>query len=454
MHRRTLLQLICGVPLLSQLGGCRGVAHRVAPRNPDEAVLVIGGGVAGLGAAERLQERGYRNVTVLEARDRIGGRVWTSRAWDQPVDLGASWIHGPRRNPITRLAREAGVEMRPTDFDEVTRYGPSGTVLSEAEQRKLRRLERKAYWALGSRRGRDAASLADRLSQALGDVSAADRAMVDYLINASLEQSFAEDAANLDAGVLEFGSEFGGGDVLFPGGYDSVFAPRFAELDIRTGHVVESIAWGSDGVVVTTSQGVMQADRVILTLPLGVLKQGAVAFDPPLPEAKQAAIRAMGMGCLNKLYLRFPETFWPTDVEGFSYLAPTTGRWSQWLNVRYYVDAPILLAFNAGSFARETEAWSDADVVAGAMEVLRRMFGRSIPEPTGFQRTRWASDVFSYGSYSALRPGVDEATVRALGNPVGDRLFFAGEATSTEYPSTVHGAYLSGQREAERLMVA
>ncbi|MEM9998230.1 MAG: NAD(P)/FAD-dependent oxidoreductase, partial [Bacteroidota bacterium] len=423
-----------------------------SPKNPDESVLIVGAGVAGLGAAERLREQGYRNVTVLEARERIGGRVWTSTAWEQPVDLGASWIHGPRRNPITRLAREAGAEMLPTDFDDTILYGPTGAVLSEDDQRTLSRLERRAYWALGSRGGRDAQSLADRLAHSLDDLSPDDQAMVDYLIHASIEQSFAEDVANLDAGALEFGKEFGGGDVLFPGGYASVFAPRFAELDIRTGHVVTSVTWGSDGVVVTTNRGAFPADRVILTLPLGVLKQEAVAFDPPLPEAKQAAIRAMGMGCLNKLYLQFPELFWPPDVEGFSYLAPVTGRWSQWLNLSVYAETPILLAFNAGSFARETEAWSDDEVVGAAMDVLRRLFGRTIPEPTGFQRTRWASDVFSYGSYSVLSPGVDEATVRALGAPVSDRLFFAGEATSTDYPSTVHGAYLSGQREAERLM--
>ncbi|MEL6615392.1 MAG: NAD(P)/FAD-dependent oxidoreductase, partial [Bacteroidota bacterium] len=447
------VHLLSGLPFLAALKSCNILPRRESARNRNESVLIVGAGIAGLAAAERLQERGYTDVRILEARDRAGGRVWSSHAWDgAPVDLGASWIHGPRRNPITRLAREAGVDMVASDMEDVNVYGPTGDAMSREELTALGRVERRVYSALGSRKGRDAETLHERLRIALGDLSPQEKVLTDFLVNSLLEQSFADDVENLSPDILEVGKAFGGGDVLFPGGYSAVFAPRFEGLDIRTGHIVETVEWGDDGVTLSTNQGVFEADRVILTLPLGVLKQGAVTFSPELPEAKQTAIRRMGMGCLNKLYLRFPDVFWPEDVQGFSYQSPEVGHWSQWVNYSYVSQSPILLAFSGGSFAREIESLNDDDLVASAMDVLRRIYGSTIPTPIGFQRTRWNSDPFSYGSYSARRPGVDEATVQALGEPAGNRLFFAGEATSMDYPSSVHGAWFSGIREADRLI--
>ncbi|MEM6326449.1 MAG: NAD(P)/FAD-dependent oxidoreductase [Bacteroidota bacterium] len=452
MNRRDFVRLASVVPLLGVLKGCSVWPQSRLARNRDESVLIVGAGVAGLAAADRLRMSGYTAVTILEARDRTGGRVWTSHAWDGvPVDLGASWIHGPRRNPITRLAREAGAEMVATDFDDLTLYGPSGAAMGPDELRALERLGRKLDSAMGSRSGRDATTLRDRLSAALGDLSPQDQTDIDFLIHSLVEQDFAEDVENLSPHVLEIGKTFGGGDVLFPGGYSAVFAPRFEGLDVRTGHVVDTVEWGGGSVTVSTNQGTFQADRAIITLPLGVLKRGAVTFDPVLPEAKRDAIGAMGMGCLNKLYLRFPDVFW-ADTEGLSYQPPQGRRWSQWVNYSFYTPSPVLIAFNAGDTARETEELTDDETVADAMDVLRRIYGTSIPEPTGFQRTRWNSDPFSFGSYSARRPGVEQSTVRALGELAGDRILFAGEATSLDYFSTVHGAWLSGIREANRLI--
>ncbi|MEM9080827.1 MAG: NAD(P)/FAD-dependent oxidoreductase [Verrucomicrobiota bacterium] len=421
-------------------------------RNRDESVIVVGAGVAGLGAAELLKEGGYEDVTLLEARDRVGGRVWTSRDWREPVDLGASWIHGPRGNPITRLAREAGVRTAATDFEDVNLYNSSGQLMSLGELKRISQLERKVYANLESGSGRKGESLGERFERVFEGLSENDRAVAEFVVNSVVEQSFAEDVERLHPRVWEFGKEFGGGDVLFPDGYSGVFATRFEKLDVRTGHVVKEVRWDGEGVVLVTNRGEFQADRVIVTLPLGVLKKGSVLFSPGLPEGKLAAVEKMGMGCLNKLYLKFPEVFWPEDVQGFAYQAAKVGQWSQWLNCDVYSGAPILVGYNAGSFARELERLSDEEVLEGAMGVLRKLFGRSIPEPIAFQRTRWATDPFSLGSYSARRPGVSRAMLKELGEPVGGRLFFAGEATSLDYPSTVHGAYLSGQREAERVM--
>jgi monoamine oxidase len=113
--------------------------------------------------------------------------------------------------------------------------------------------------------------------------------------------------------------------------------------------------------------------------------------------------------------------------------------------------APILMAFTGGNFARSTEILSDEDVADGAMGVLRKMFGSSIPEPQDGVRARWGRDPFAFGSYSHIPVGATPRDYDTLAEPVGDRLYFAGEATNRRYPATVHGAFLSGVREANRI---
>ena len=460
MNRRQFSKKIAGLSLI--LGnfpaGCglptrEPLAAHTKPKRP-ESVVIIGAGVAGMAAAERLRFHGLTNVTILESRERVGGRVHTSSLWpDAPMDLGGSWIHGTRGNPITRLAREAKTPTKATDFENIAYFGAGGTAVEHNALRALEGLSMEVYRrALRPRTPSDRASLKDALAPLYQNASSERVALLDYLVHAVIEQGLAENVDQLSARAYTFGEEFGGPDVLFPEGYMSVFAARFAKLDIQTGQAVQSIEWSANGVSVQTGDQSFEADRAIVTVPLGVLKQDRIAFRPGLPESKRAAIRSLGTGCLNKVYLRFPETFWPKGYDGFSYQSPQGGQWNQWLDMRLRENAPpVLLAFNAGSFARELESWTDSDIVDSAIGALRQIFGNSIPQPEGHQITRWATDPHAFGSYSTLATGCSATTIEALGAPVGDRLFFAGEATNPAYPSTVHGAYLSGIREGDRL---
>jgi monoamine oxidase len=188
------------------------------------------------------------------------------------------------------------------------------------------------------------------------------------------------------------------------------------------------------------------------TAPLGVLKASTVDFDPSLPERKQAAIRNLGMGLLDKLYLRFDRVFWPVAPDLLGYVSERKGEWIETFNLYKYLDAPILLCFNAATYGRALETFPDSEIVARAMRVLRTMFGADIPDPVAYSLTRWASDPFAGGSYSYLPPGATTADREALAEPVGERLFFAGEAASNYHPATVHGAFVSGLRAAEKLL--
>jgi len=203
---------------------------------------------------------------------------------------------------------------------------------------------------------------------------------------------------------------------------------------------------------VKTDQGNFNANQVVITLPLGVLQKGNVTFSPALPAAKQAAITDLDMGLLDKLYLRFPAIFWPTEPEILNFLGNGNGEWAEWLNIAHYTDKPVLLGFNASRIARQMETRTDAETVASAMQILRTVYGPQIPDPDSFRLTRWAQDPFALGSYSYLPPGTEPQIMDTLAAPVADRLFFAGEATYSDHPSTVHGAYLSGLREAEAIL--
>jgi monoamine oxidase len=126
-------------------------------------------------------------------------------------------------------------------------------------------------------------------------------------------------------------------------------------------------------------------------------------------------------------------------------------EWAEWIDYYSYTGQPVLLGLNSGKHARDLEVLTDQSVVAAAMQVLRGIYGRSTPDPDGAVVTRWGSDPFSLGAYSSIPPGANGKDYDTLAEPVGDRVFFAGEATSRSYPATVHGAFLSGEREAKRI---
>ncbi|GAB0496836.1 hypothetical protein MMPV_008157 [Pyropia vietnamensis] len=199
------------------------------------------------------------------------------------------------------------------------------------------------------------------------------------------------------------------------------------------------------------------ARSVIVTLPLGVLKAGDVAFAPPLPRWKAAPIGRLGSGLLNKVALRFGAPFWPLTAD---YVAHAAGNGDPatrcmhflFLSLANATGAPVLVAFLAGSAAEAAEAQSDTALVASTMRVLRRIFPTAPTAPLAHVVTRWRSDPYARGSYSYPAVGATPDDYTTMATPVGSTLRWAGEATSLEHPSTAHGAYVSGLREAMRLL--
>lgn len=451
MNRRDFTQMMLTIPtLFGMLNNAKSL------QRGGERVIVIGAGMAGLAAARTLVAAGYA-VQVLEGRDRIGGRTWTSEYWrDAPLDMGASWIEGTEKNPLTALADKFGAKRVATDEDNMILYGPNGQVISDDRVEIL-----EAWCEKIIKRARKAANNSDNdisLQAAIAatldlkSLSTAERQQLDYYLNNTLEQDYAGDTSELSAQYYDDQDEFDGDYVMLTDGYKTIVNGLAKGLNIQLKQVVKQISYGRGGVTVSTSQGTFTADKVVVTLPLGVLKKNVVQFNPPLPEEKKTAISLLGMGALNKLYLRFPKVFWKTDYDWIGYIDEQKGRWSGWVNCHKLTKQPILLGFNSAAFAKETEKWSDKDIINSGMNVLRKIYGNSIPAPMDAQITRWSSDPFAFGSYSFIAVGASHKTHEQLAKPVGDTLFFAGEATNAQYPACVPGAYLSGVRAAREII--
>jgi monoamine oxidase len=413
-------------------------------------IVVIGAGAAGLAAARQLKGAGF-DVTVLEARTRIGGRMNTNSSLGAAVDLGASWIEGTKNNPIAGLARSFGIATVPSDDDSLRLYTPTGRQLSDREVGRIYSRGEALLDDLLDYQEEldDDVSMAGGLRR-LGEPLGRQSKGVRWYMQSEIDSEYGASLSQLSLLGYDEDYEFPGGDAVFPGGYSQIANGLASGLDIRTGQVVREIRYGGSGVTVVTDSGPVEADRAVVTLPLGVLKAGSVKFTPALPASKRAAVKRLEMGLLNKIALKFDRAFWPGS-DWFGVLPTRGSLFDEYWNQVKVSGAPILVGLVGAARAREVERMPDSAVVAAAMRQLRGAFGSSVPDPTGFLVTRWGQEQFTRGSYSIVPVGASYDDHTTLAKPVGDRLFFAGEATNTKYPSTVHGAYLTGVREAGRI---
>jgi monoamine oxidase len=418
---------------------------RPSPSDGDsKSVLVVGAGMAGLSAARSLADAGWP-VRVIEARDRIGGRVYTNRDWGVPLEMGASWIHGTTDNPLTELAQRVQAQLLPTA------YG-SGKVVVDAQlqldydPKPWRKLVYQARDEVdGGSLGAAVNAAATR--QAL---SAPDRAQLAFYLITEIENEYAANADQLSATTFDKGDYTGGDQDIVASGYDAL--PRLLGngLQIVLNTPVTAITQRDNSVIVQAGDRSFQGPAAIVTVPLGVLKAGAITFDPPLPDGHSRAVNALGFGVLSKSYFRFSQRSWNAENRFYEFLGTDPGMWTQWFTLPSSL-GPIVLAFNAGDRGRSAESSSPTDLMTSALPIARQLFGDDI-SPVDVKTSSWAADPYARGSYSFHAPGSGLDDRRRLQEPISDRLYLAGEAVGVNNPATVHGAVFSGRSAAGQLI--
>lgn len=431
LSRRAVLAAAAAAPLVA----------RADPALFDADVAIIGAGAAGLAAARECQ-RLKRSFVMLEARHRIGGRVFTDTSLGEPFDAGAMYIHWSETNPWAKISRDLKVATV-NDGDQ-----PGGFQLYEHGVRQERNPRRgAAFDRLSALVDVDAAGVPDvsisaRVAGEAAEVVRAAGAMCRMSLGEEPERVSAKDYARLSSGD----------DLLVPDGYGALVARYGADLPVRLGVTVTGVDWSGPGVRLTTSQGDLRARGVVVTAPMGVLASGAIRFTPALPVATQEAVAALPMGLLAKIALKFDGRRFglPEGADLFDQEGPRELFDFECFAYR----RNLIVATLGGDHARRVMALGRAGAMEECLSRLAAIAGPEIRE--GFVAgavADWQNDPFSLGAYSHCLPGAAAAR-ETLAQPVGGRVWFAGEAIGgADFGGamTAGGAFLSGRDAARGL---
>ncbi|OCT63339.1 peroxisomal N(1)-acetyl-spermine/spermidine oxidase [Xenopus laevis] len=478
-------------------------------------VVIVGAGFAGLGAATSLAKQGVRDLVILEASDRAGGRVLTHKTFGSPaLELGATWIHGQTNNPLYQMAKEKGlladngfnmvtcqpISVTPQDyfFSEEGKLFPAndvdrvtcffGQAMAKINQQDFK--SECASWSVGKYLDQEfAASSISKSELSEGIFEWCKRTeCVDEACNSMYEFSLSQ----LGLYTALEGPFF---NCLGSSGYQALLNNLLDQLppnSLRCCKPVKCVQWeGSPpsskskppALVLCEDGEEFPADHVIVTVSLGYLKEHASSlFDPPLPQGKMEAVERLGFGTVAKIFLEFSEAFWPDDCagiqlvwqqgpespEGYAALNQEDSLRSEWYKKIGGFDCvplhrSILCGWITGLAAEHMETLPEKEVGDVCVRLLKQFTGWHVSELRRVLRSTWHTNPYIRGSYTNVPVGVDAVKEqKALEEPLPSthqkkrlrplQVLFAGEATHTNFYTTTHGAYLTGVREAERIL--
>ncbi|KAJ3020011.1 UNVERIFIED_CONTAM: hypothetical protein HDU68_010401 [Siphonaria sp. JEL0065] len=462
--------------------------------------IVVGAGVSGIAAAQLLDQKGFR-VVVVEARERIGGRIKTTHPGDGKVavELGAQWIHGidGNKNPLLHLIPDISV---PTDHSKTLCYNKDGSLIPldilEKCNQAIQQLQ--LEFTTAYKHGTRGSILGFMHTNMYWNTCIFGTCPPEKPLtcqSCQIKLFLAKNFENVEGGRLddvsigEFAGEggFHGENVIPMKGYLNLLQNIIEGLnraEFRLGCEVLSIDYNHDFVKVETTHGPITARSIISTLPLGVLKskQHCPRFHPPLPHTIQRAIQKLGFGLLDKTVLTFEKAFWPSETQGFlvkldcsqfpGFKKDRHGHGDDekeamlwFFNLKESIHSPgdhdVLVCYYAADVADWMEGLKNEEIQELLVNQLGIMFGSSNVTPLkSIVVTRWRRDRFSLGSYSYLSKESEFEDQAAFEKPIlfgsnrrGGGIFaFAGEHTIRTHFATVHGGLLSGQRAGKQVI--
>uniref|UniRef100_A0A8C5A4B4 Lysine demethylase 1B n=1 Tax=Gadus morhua TaxID=8049 RepID=A0A8C5A4B4_GADMO len=408
--------------------GVLAVSRPLLPeRYRSKNVIVIGAGASGLAAARQLQNFGTQ-VVVLEARERIGGRVWDDASLGVTVGQGAQIVNGCVNNPIALMCEQMGIKMHKLG-ERCDLFQEGGHMTDTAIDKRMEFhfnaiLDVVAEWRKDKTQNQDA-PLGEKVKEVYKN----------FLQESGIQFS------ELEEKVMQF---------------------HLSNLEYACGSTldqVQSIDYSGDVIKVTSSKGSQwTAHKVLVTVPLTLLQKNLIQFYPPLPERKLKALNSLGAGIIEKIALQFPYRFWDKKVQGADYFGhvPPSPDQRGMFGVFYDLDPQgkqsVLMSVITGDAVPFVRDMGESEVVCECMKVLRQLFKeQEVPEPLNYFVTQWSKDVWSQMSYSFVKTGGSGEAYDIIAEDVQGKLFFAGEATNRHFPQTVTGAYLSGVREASKM---
>ena len=450
MQRRKFIKdTLTGLPVLlltpSLLASSCNSEESYTPNG--KTVAIIGAGISGIAAAKKLKANGF-NVLVLEAQDKIGGRLRTNRTLGVAFDEGASWIHGTNGNPISTLAQEAGMNTAFTDDESIVCYDINGILRSDAV---FNAAEVELETILSTLKNSGSASQSfETVFNNLHPTKVNDR-LWKFLLSTYVTFDLG-DLDKVSSTLYDEGEEFSGEERIAINGYDTIPNYLANGLSVQLNQRVSKIDYLDTKIKITHNGTVTEVDYVIVTVPLGVLKSGNIEFIPALPSTKQNAIEKVGMNCVNKFLVTWDTAFWDNE-QYICYTSEIRDKFNYFVNVKkFQPSVNALMTFAYADYARQTETMTDAQIIDEIMAHLRDIYGNSIQNPTNMIRTKWQTNENSFGAYSYTKVGTEMQHFDDLAEEIQDKLFFAGEHTHIDYFSTAHGAYLSGIREANKII--
>jgi len=412
-------------------------------------VAVIGAGAAGIGAGRILRER-RANYCLLEAKPRPGGRAWTDTETFNglPLDKGCHWLHCASRNPLTALADANGFAYDSSFSFEGAKFVNAGTGIDEEES------------AMVGKAVETGLRLVEEAGAGGFDVSAASAVSGVELdrwypvfahIIGLLTSAMPDQLSTLD---YSRGHETGE-DYPVRNGLGALVCKLGEGLRVHLSTCVTHVNWSGPAVRILTEQGSIRAKSVILTVSTSVLNSQHIGFTPPLPYETASALSNCVLGCCEKVAFLLDRPF--VEHRDNAYVTVVASAIQNPIPVSLYINPfgrPVVIADLAGSYMPNLVAEGKPALIAAATRAMVGAFGSDIRARIVMSTaTQWTTDKHILGAYSYAKPGY-ASDRSALSNPIGDRIFLAGEAVSAEAYASCHGAFQSGIEAAEKALEA